>query len=268
MSGLKSWALWFALIGGAALLVGIAFWLSWIDPRFHGLVERTMYLAMGVIATTLIVTQARVMLMLDRETQRAIDIAQRVVAPAIRADDEAGAATPHHLRRSIEQLHFEGEEDAVPRGMNRHYFARHLKNLLEMSRTRSLKADGPAAAVSQDTLIEILHERLSAENRFIELFSSVLVTLGLIGTILGLMLMMSSLTDVMQAQGAGDGLLQALAASDGPLSGLGVAFMTTLIGAVLGGVVLRVLTAVVERHITDYVAEVAELTDIHVIGRL
>ena len=72
----------------------------------------------------------------------------------------------------------------------------------------------------------------------------------------------------MQARGAGDGLLQALAATDGPLSGLGVAFMTTLIGAVLGGVVLRVLTAVVERHITDYVAEVAELTDIHVIGRL
>ena len=67
-----------------------------------------MYLAMGVIATTLIVNQARVMLMLDRETQRAIDIAQRVVAPAIRADDEAGAATPHHLRRSIEQLHFVG----------------------------------------------------------------------------------------------------------------------------------------------------------------
>lgn len=121
--------------------------------------------------------------------------------------------------------------------------------------------------IHQDNLIEILHARLRARSQVSELFSSILITLGLIGTILGLIIMMNSLTVIMVDYGENtDGLLQALAnPTSGPLGGLGVAFYTTLLGAVLGGVVLRVLNNVTDANIRRYSALLAELTEVYVL---
>ena len=110
-----------------------------------------------------------------------------------------------------------------------------------------------------------IHSRLAARNKIVELFASVLITLGLIGTILGLILMMGSLTEVMSTSEMDENLMKSLVGDQGPLSGLGVAFVTTLLGAVLGGVILRVLTSIVEANITEYTAHIAELTEVYVL---
>jgi hypothetical protein len=60
-------------------------------------------------------------------------------------------------------------------------------------------------------------------------------------------------------------LISTLMQSGGALSGLDTAFYTTLLGAIFGGVMLRVLTNVVEANITKYAAHVAELTEVNVL---
>lgn len=140
-------------------------------------------------------------------------------------------------------------------------FRSHIDNLYTITIRHS--------EIRQDNLIEVLHSRLMARNRVVELFASILITLGLIGTIVGLIMMMGSLTTELQS-GAGDqDLLQRLADPEkGPLRGLGTAFYTTLLGAVFGGVVLRILTSVVDASIMRYTAHLAELTEVHVLPYL
>jgi len=121
--------------------------------------------------------------------------------------------------------------------------------------------------LSQDTLITILHDKLLARNRVSELFSSILITLGLIGTIMGLIIMVtelrSSLADFDPENASG--FISTLMVEGGALAGLDTAFYTTLMGAILGGVMLRILTNTVESNITRYVSHVAELTEVHVL---
>lgn len=139
-------------------------------------------------------------------------------------------------------------------------FRHHIQNLHTISQSTS--------QVSQDNLIELLHGRLAARNRIVELFASVLITLGLIGTILGLILMMGSLTEVMAGSEMNEQFMNNLIGDEGPLADLGVAFVTTLLGAALGGVILRVLTSIVDANIMEYVAHIAELTEVYVLPYL
>ena len=71
------------------------------------------------------------------------------------------------------------------------------------------------------------------------LFSTVLVSLGLVGTVAGLITSMGGMTGIMDSvSGSGEGLAASFSQTMG---GLSTAFFTTLVGALLGGVVLRVL---------------------------
>lgn len=117
--------------------------------------------------------------------------------------------------------------------------------------------------ISQDNLIEVTHARLTARNKTVDLFASILITLGLIGTIIGLLVSASGLDAVLGAAETDTGALV-----DGvrrTVSGLSTAFLTTLFGAVFGGVMLRILTSVVDAGILKYVAHLAELTEVHVL---
>ncbi|MBX3365317.1 MAG: MotA/TolQ/ExbB proton channel family protein [Phycisphaeraceae bacterium] len=117
--------------------------------------------------------------------------------------------------------------------------------------------------IAQDNLIEVTHARLMARNKTVELFASILITLGLIGTIIGLLASASGLDAVL---GASETDAEALV--DGvrrTVAGLSTAFVTTLFGAIFGGVMLRILTSVVDAGILRYVAHLAELTEVHVL---
>ena len=52
---------------------------------------------------------------------------------------------------------------------------------------------------------------------------------------------------------------------DTALEGMGLAFYTTLMGAILGGVCLRLLSNLVDSNIDHVVSHIAELTEIYIL---
>lgn len=140
------------------------------------------------------------------------------------------------------------------------YFTRHLNNLKHIHQS--------ARSVSQDHLIPILMQKLKIKETPVGLLSNLLITLGLIGTIIGLIMTIGGLG---QALGGADGdtseLLNGLRTS---ISGMGVAFYTTLAGAVLGGVILRVLhqyALMITAHLVSEIAEVVEVYYLPALGQ-
>jgi len=72
----------------------------------------------------------------------------------------------------------------------------------------------------------------------LEVIGNLLITLGLVGTVVGLTLTLTGLTGSLEALGQDqEQLLRGLRSAMG---GMGTAFYTTLLGSVLGGVLLRV----------------------------
>lgn len=146
-------------------------------------------------------------------------------------------------------------------------FRQHIQSLYTIFRSHP--------EIQQDNLIEITHAKFLARNKVVELFASVLVTLGLIGTIVGLIDSTTGLGDAMesmfgpaaiaQADGGGEMLGDAMVQT---FSGLKTAFYTTLLGSLFGGVVLRLLTNIVDAAIMRYMAHLAELTEVNVLPPL
>jgi len=78
----------------------------------------------------------------------------------------------------------------------------------------------------------------------LEIIGNLLITLGLIGTVVGLTLTLTGLTSSLDALGQDQ--TQLLAGLRGAMAGMGTAFYTTLLGAVLGGVLLRIFAHIDE----------------------
>lgn len=72
----------------------------------------------------------------------------------------------------------------------------------------------------------------------LEVIGNLLITLGLVGTVVGLTLTLTGLTSSLEALGQDQE--QLLRGLRGAMGGMGTAFYTTLLGSVLGGVLLRV----------------------------
>lgn len=119
--------------------------------------------------------------------------------------------------------------------------------------------------ISQDKVLDIAHARLIARNRVVDLLASILITLGLIGTILGLLIAVGGLGGVLSGDSESSDMGELLASMKTTIDGLGTAFYTTLFGAAAGGVVLRILTSIVDAHIMRYVAHLSELVEVHVL---
>lgn len=126
------------------------------------------------------------------------------------------------------------------------------------------------ASVSVEARVGLLQSRMGeAVGRVYDL-AELLTGIGLIGTMLGLMAMMTSLTLTLQgAHGQGGGALLALLfGPQGPMAGLGTAFVTTLAGSVMGGVFLHTLARSIERSIDRFVAHTEELLTDYVLPAL
>jgi hypothetical protein len=81
----------------------------------------------------------------------------------------------------------------------------------------------------------------------VEVIGNLLITLGLIGTVVGLTMTLAGLTTTLDALGHDqERLLSGLRSAMG---GMGTAFYTTLLGTVLGGVLLRVFSLITEHGI-------------------
>ena len=76
--------------------------------------------------------------------------------------------------------------------------------------------------------------------RILSVTSGVMVTLGLVGTILGLIVSVSGLENIMSnIGGGGNGMLGGIKQT---ISGMAIAFYTTLFGAILGAIVLKMIS--------------------------
>lgn len=234
VSGIKSWLAWLLILTVVCSVVAAAFFWSQTDAKNSGIINNAMYLVIGLLGTGLILRSFFDAKQLHHQTRLASSQI-RLLEQVDNFDDFLQRSEPSIFRSHIENLHIISQSHCD---------------------------------ISQDNLIELLHSRLIARNKIVELFSSILITLGLIGTILGLIIMMDSLTAIMANAEMDENFMKVLVGEGGPLSGLGVAFVTTLIGAIMGGVVLRVLTNVVNSNIMEYTAHVAELTEVYVLPHM
>lgn len=134
----------------------------------------------------------------------------------------------------------------------------HVTNLYEISRR--------SAEVSQDNLIVLLQSRINSRIRITEIAGGVLVTLGLVGTILGLIASFGGIDTVLG--NLGEDKSELLDGFTATLQGMGTAFYTTLLGSILGGVILRLLSSVVDTNADALVAQIAELSEVYILPTL
>ena len=121
---------------------------------------------------------------------------------------------------------------------------------------------------TQDSLVTLLYSRMMAKSKIVDVLSGVLVTLGLIGTIVGLISMTNGLSSTLASLGADGDSSDLLSGMRSTMSGLGTAFNTTLVGAILGSVVLRILNNVYTSNVDHLVTYVAKTTEVNVVPRL
>ncbi|WP_455199558.1 MotA/TolQ/ExbB proton channel family protein, partial [Kaarinaea lacus] len=81
----------------------------------------------------------------------------------------------------------------------------------------------------------------------LEIIGNLLITLGLVGTVVGLTLTLTGLTGSLEALGQDQE--QLLSGLRSAMGGMGTAFYTTLLGSVLGGVLLRIFAHIDENGV-------------------
>lgn len=108
-----------------------------------------------------------------------------------------------------------------------------------------------------EVLLDMEYSTLNRRSHTIEVLGNLLITLGLIGTVMGLTLTLTGLTSSLDALGHDQDLL--LEGLRKAMGGMGTAFYTTLLGAVLGGVLLRIFALITDNGIgalQDYITKI------------
>lgn len=122
--------------------------------------------------------------------------------------------------------------------------------------------------VSQDSLVTLLYSRMMAKAKIVDVLSGVLVSLGLIGTVVGLITMTNGLGQTLESLGDSNDAANLMTGLRSTMAGLGTAFYTTLVGAILGSVVLRVLNNVYTSNVDHFVSYIASITEVQITPRL
>ncbi|MDQ6994600.1 MAG: MotA/TolQ/ExbB proton channel family protein, partial [Mariprofundaceae bacterium] len=84
-------------------------------------------------------------------------------------------------------------------------------------------------------------------SRFVGLLGSMLITLGLVGTVLGLTMTLTGLNGALENVSS-DGVAMLLGIREA-MEGMGMAFYTTLLGSIMGGVLLRMFAYITDNSI-------------------
>ena len=169
-------------------------------------------------------------------------------------DEFACAATV--VRTLDKKSGFQELLDAPPAGVFHH----HVIDLYNISRHDP--------SVSQDSLVTLLYSRLMARSKIVSVLSSVLVSLGLIGTIVGLISMTNGLSGPLESLGESGDASSLLSGMRETMKGLGTAFYTTLVVAILGSVVLKVLNSVYTSNVDHFVSYIAGVTEVRITPAL
>lgn len=142
------------------------------------------------------------------------------------------------LRRIEQQIKEKGligyEMGSIKRAVSRYFLS------LRLTMESNSKPDAEA-------LLNVELAGYQRMSRSIEVAGNLLITLGLIGTVMGLTLTLTGLTSSLDALGHDQE--QLLAGLRKAMGGMGTAFYTTLLGAILGGVLLRVFAQITEQGV-------------------
>lgn len=158
-------------------------------------------------------------------------------------------AQAYHLEETVDRRGLEGVAlDKLGRMMGR--YLRHLKYALSIN-----------ASPDPEALLNVEIGGYRRLNHFVETLGNLLITLGLIGTVVGLTLTLTGLTGSLKALGNDQEML--IASLRDSMAGMGTAFYTTLLGAALGGVVLRVFALISEHSIDGLHDIVMRLCIVH-----
>lgn len=98
-----------------------------------------------------------------------------------------------------------------------------------------------------EALVDVEFSIYQRSAHALEIIGNLLITLGLVGTVAGLTLTLTGLTGSLEA--LGENQEQLLSGLRHAMGGMGTAFYTTLLGAVLGGVLLRIFAHIDENGI-------------------
>ncbi|NOY61963.1 MAG: MotA/TolQ/ExbB proton channel family protein [Gammaproteobacteria bacterium] len=112
-----------------------------------------------------------------------------------------------------------------------------------------------------ESLVEIEFGTYLRVNHGIEVLGNLLITLGLIGTVVGLTFTLTGLTGSLNALGQDQDLL--MAGLRKAMGGMGTAFYTTLLGSVLGGVLMRIFALIAENGIGSLQEHVLKICMVH-----
>ncbi len=108
--------------------------------------------------------------------------------------------------------------------------------------------------------------RIKARVDNIGVISGMLITIGLLGTVVGLIITVTGLGQVLSSSGT-----DYVAMKEGlnkTVSGMGTAFYTTFFGALLGGVVLKVLGSEMKKSATQLVADTLRFSELFVVPQI
>jgi len=101
--------------------------------------------------------------------------------------------------------------------------------------------------VDVDALIDVEFSSQHRVSQFVSLLGNLMITLGLIGTVLGMTITMNGLSGALGSLGVDQTLL--VEGLRSAMNGMGIAFYTTLIGSVLGGILLRVFSWITDASV-------------------
>ncbi|MDQ6998599.1 MAG: MotA/TolQ/ExbB proton channel family protein, partial [Mariprofundus sp.] len=129
--------------------------------------------------------------------------------------------------------------------------ARMTKRRMSSTSSRFLEAiQHISQSGGQVNLIELSTVEFASHirgSRFVGLLGSLLITVGLIGTVMGLTITLTGLNGALNNVGSDNATI--LVSLSEALSGMGLAFYTTLLGAIMGGVLLRVFAYISDNSI-------------------
>ncbi|MDQ6992903.1 MAG: MotA/TolQ/ExbB proton channel family protein [Mariprofundus sp.] len=101
--------------------------------------------------------------------------------------------------------------------------------------------------IDVDALIDVEFASQHRLSQFVGFLGNLMITLGLIGTVLGMTITMNGLSGALGSLGVDQTLL--VEGLRSAMNGMGIAFYTTLIGSVLGGILLRVFSWITDASV-------------------
>ena len=117
--------------------------------------------------------------------------------------------------------------------------------------------------VDFETLLTAYSAKRAGKIRSVGATASILITVGLLGTIIGLILTIDGISSVLGA--AGENYSDMVEGLNNTVQGMGTAFYTTLFGGLLGGVILKALSIENEKAINNFTADCLELGELWIM---